>query len=178
MLFFLDMETTGLDKDFDTILEVACIAVLGTDIVAEVYVVIHAEDPMQKCVPFVARMHTKNGLFDEVAESNYSLAEAEDIISAFVTKHARGPASTLAGSSIHFDRGFMANYMEGLDGLFSHRMLDVSSMLEMTNRHFKHLTPRKVHSPHRALPDAKESFQVYKHYVETFRALIDRVEGR
>ncbi|QFG08537.1 hypothetical protein PBI_ASERPROCKY_51 [Gordonia phage ASerpRocky] len=44
------------------------------------------------------------------------------------------------GSSVHFDRGFLAAHMADLNGLFSHRCVDSSSQMEFIKYHYPTLT--------------------------------------
>jgi oligoribonuclease len=67
----------------------------------------------------------------------------------------------IAGSSIHFDRRFMAKYMPELDARFSHQHYDVSSMKLFAES--QGMSKFKKAEAHRAVADIDESI---RHLVE------------
>jgi oligoribonuclease len=164
---------TGLDLSRDALIEVAALVtdpdlnVLGDG----VDVVIHApDDVLDAMVDVVRDMHAKSGLTDEVRESTVTMSEAEDLIMAYVTQFAPAPGSTpLCGNSIATDRGFLARDMPRLDGHLHYRMIDVSSIKELSRRWY----PRTYYGQpskglaHRALADIKESIRELDYYRHT-----------
>ena len=171
MFFFLDIETTGLDPRRDNLLEVACVAVdRDLRVVDQVTYVTGAwyTTPGQfdrDCNDFVQDVHTKNGLKADVIASTLTMHVASVRIAEFVKKFDQ-ERNVLAGSSIHFDRRFMRTQLTESEELFHHRMLDVSSVRIMVENAFPDLPEYESGDvAHRALPDALDSLERYKHYV-------------
>jgi oligoribonuclease len=173
VLVWIDCEMTGLDLSRDALVEVAAIVtdaelnILGDG----VDVVIHASDDVLDQMGDVVRdMHARSGLSEEVRKSTVTMAEAEDLIMAYVMQYASVPGSApLAGNSIATDRGFLARDMPRLDNHLHYRMIDVSSIKELTRRWY----PRTYYGQppkglaHRALADIKESIRELDYYRQT-----------
>jgi oligoribonuclease len=115
---------------------------------------------------FVRTMHTTSGLLDELADG-ITLAEAEqlalDYIQQYVTEPRKAP---MAGNSIATDRNFVARDMANLDSFLHYRMIDVSSVKELSRRWYPRAyfqAPAK-HGGHRALADITESINELAYY--------------
>lgn len=169
-IVWVDLEMTGLDTSRHVIVEVAA---LVTDAQLEILdegldLVVHAtEDELAEMDDFVLNMHTKNGLLDEIRSSSVSIKEAEDAVLALIAKHCdpEHPAP-LAGNSIATDRSFIREQMPRLDAALHYRMIDVSTIKELSRRWF----PRAYYNQpekglaHRALADIVESIQELDYY--------------
>jgi oligoribonuclease len=164
---------TGLDLGRDALIEVA---VLVTDADLNILgdgvdVVIHAPDSaLDGMLDVVRDMHAKSGLTDEVRKSTVTLHEAEDMITGYVLEYAPAPGTApLCGNSIATDRGFLARDMPRFDGHLHYRMIDVSSIKELSRRWY----PRTYYGQpqkglaHRALADIKESIRELDYYRRT-----------
>ncbi|TDB74369.1 oligoribonuclease [Micromonospora sp. KC721] len=172
-LVWIDCEMTGLDLGRDALIEVAALVtdadlnVLGEGI----DVVIHADEAALEAMPEIVRtMHGKSGLTEEVRRSTVTLAEAEDMVLAYVTQHVKDPRSApLCGNSIATDRGFLARDMPRLDAHLHYRMIDVSSIKELCRRWYPRVyfgQPQKGLA-HRALADIRESIRELEYYRRT-----------
>lgn len=164
---------TGLDLGSDALIEVAALVtdpdlnVLGEG----VDVVIHADEAALEAMPEIVRtMHGKSGLTEEVRRSTVTLAEAEDLVMEYVTSHVKDPRTApLCGNSIATDRGFIARDMPRLDAHLHYRMIDVSSIKELTRRWYPRVyfgQPQKGLA-HRALADIRESIRELEYYRRT-----------
>lgn len=164
---------TGLDLGGDKLIEVAALVtdpdlnVLGDG----VDVVIHADDAALDAMPEIVRtMHGKSGLTDEVRRSAVTLAEAEERVLDYVTRHVKDPRTApLCGNSIATDRGFIARDMPRLDAHLHYRMIDVSSIKELCRRWYPRVyfgQPQKGLA-HRALADIRESIRELEYYRRT-----------
>jgi oligoribonuclease len=161
---------TGLELGHDALIEVAALVTDSElNILGEgVDVVIHAPDAVLDGMLDVVRdMHAKSGLTEEVRASHVTLAEAEDLVLAYIQEHVKDPNSApLCGNSIATDRGFLARDMQRLDNYLHYRMVDVSSIKELARRWY----PRVYFSQpakglaHRALADIKESIRELQYY--------------
>jgi oligoribonuclease len=160
-LYWLDLETTGLYPATCEILEVA---VMEADFLDpfnarhlyEVPVFTSRSDA--ELDPFIVDMHTKNGLLFESRDMfrAFNLASVEedllDLIPHVEDKDERG---RLAGSSIHFDHGFIRRHMPTLAKRLSHQHYDVSSVaLFCRSLGMPHSKPEPAH---RAMADVKAS---------------------
>ncbi|WP_083972211.1 MULTISPECIES: oligoribonuclease [Actinoplanes] len=173
LLVWIDCEMTGLELGKDKLIEVAALVtdpelnVLGEG----VDLVIHADDAALDAMPPVVRdMHAKSGLTEEVRRSVLTMGEAEELILAYIKEHVPNPRTApLCGNSIATDRGFLARDMPALDSHLHYRMIDVSSIKELTRRWYPRVyfgQPAKGLS-HRALADIKESIRELEYYRRT-----------
>lgn len=172
-LVWIDCEMTGLRLGTDKLIEIAALVtdselnVLGEG----VDIVIHADDDALAAMPdVVTKMHENSGLTDEVRKSTVTLADAEQQVLAYIREHVPvAGTAPLAGNSIATDRGFIARDMPDLDTYLHYRMIDVSSIKELSRRWYPRIyfgQPEKGLA-HRALADIKESIRELKYYRKT-----------
>jgi oligoribonuclease len=172
-LVWIDCEMTGLDPNEDALVEIAVIVTDaelqplddGLDIVI-------ATDPskLTRMNEVVREMHTASGLLEAIAAATTSLEEAEsavlDYVQRFVPERRKAP---LCGNTIGTDRGFIARYMPRLDDHLHYRMIDVSTIKELSRRWY----PRAYYNApakgggHRALADIRESINELRYYRAT-----------
>ena len=170
-LVWIDCEMTGLDIRTDALVEVAALVtdfdlnVLGegVDIVVR-----PPAEALEQMIPFVRTMHETSGLLDEL-EHGVTLAEAEDRVLAYVREHCTPDSRPpLAGNTVSTDRLFIARDMPTLDGFMHYRIVDVSSIKELSRRWFPKAyfgAPAK-RGNHRALADIQESIEELRYYRE------------
>jgi oligoribonuclease len=173
LLVWIDCEMTGLDLARDKLIEVAAV-VTDPDLKLlddGLDVVIAADDEtLGGMVDVVRDMHDRSGLTAAVRASTVSVADAEDLILEYVTRHVREPRTApLCGNSIATDRGFLARDMPRLDNHLHYRMIDVSSLKELCRRWYPRVyfgQPAKGLA-HRALADIRESVRELEYYRRT-----------
>jgi oligoribonuclease len=121
-------------------------------------------------VEIVREMHDKSGLTDAVRASAVSVADAEEMVMAYVTQYVTEPRTApLCGNSIATDRGFLARDMPRFDSYLHYRMIDVSSVKELCRRWYPRTyfgQPAKGLA-HRALADIRESIRELEFYRRT-----------
>lgn len=168
-LVWIDCEMTGLDPKRDEIVEIACIvtdAELNELDEGITVVVKPGEHSFAGMDDFVVNMHTVSGLIEEIP-LGIALADAEQQVLAYVKGHVPDPRKApLAGSSVYVDRGFLANYMPELDAHLHYRLVDVSSIKELTRRWYPRVyfaSPDKTGN-HRALGDIRDSISELRYY--------------
>ena len=193
-LVWIDCEMTGLDLRADALVEVAALVtdfdlnVLGDGV--DILVKPPAE-ALEQMVPFVRTMHETSGLLDEL-EHGVTLAEAEAEVMAYLREHC-GPNSRppLAGNTVATDRAFLARDMQDLESFLHYRIVDVSSIKELSRRWFPkaYFTAPAKRGNHRALADIQESIEELRYYrdavfvappgpdSETAKALAERHGG-
>jgi oligoribonuclease len=170
-LVWIDCEMTGLDLRADALIEVAALVtdfdlnVLGDGI--DIVVKPPAE-ALEQMGDFVRNMHEKSGLLDQL-ETGITLAEAEEQVLAYLREQC-DPSTRppLAGNSVATDRAFISRDMPDLEAFMHYRIVDVSSIKELSRRWFPRAyfqSPAK-RGNHRALADIQESIEELRYYRE------------
>lgn len=172
-LIWVDCEMTGLDPDQDVLVE---IAVVVTDselnLLDEGLDLLIQTDPAKLAgmADIVRDMHTQSGLLEALAGAKTTLAEAEqqvlDYVVRFVPERRKAP---LCGNSIATDRAFITRHMPRLDDHLHYRMIDVSSIKELSRRWYPRVyfnAPTKT-GGHRALADIVDSINELRYYRAT-----------
>lgn len=169
-LVWVDCEMTGLDAGSDALIEIAALVTDGElNILGDgVDLVIHAPDDVLGRMPDVVKsMHAKSGLTEEVRASTVTTAAAEAAVLEYVRAHvSEAGKAPLAGNSIATDRAFIAREMPAFNSFLHYRMIDVSTIKELTRRWYPPVyssQPTKGMA-HRALADIKESIRELAYY--------------
>jgi oligoribonuclease len=170
-LVWIDCEMTGLDIEHDALIEIACVVTDAELNLLDEGVGVIIKPPAEALVSMpdiVREMHTTSGLLDELA-GGITLAEAQDIVLGYIRTHVAEPRRVpLCGNSIATDRWFIARDMPDLDNYLHYRMVDVSSIKELSRRWYPRAyfaSPDK-NGGHRALADIRESVQELRYYRE------------
>jgi len=168
-LVWIDLEMTGLDPTVDQIVEVACIVTEAdlTEVDGGINLVVQASpEALAGMDPFVRNMHAESGLLPEIP-NGVSLEQAQIEVLAYVTTHIPEPnKAPLAGSSVYVDRAFLAAHMPQLNAYLHYRLVDVSTVKEITKRWYPRVyfaSPQK-RGNHRALGDIRESIAELRYY--------------
>ena len=169
-LVWVDCEMTGLSVRTDKLIEIAALVTdSDLNILGEgIDVVIHADEQALAGMPeVVVAMHEKSGLTERVRESTITLEQAEQLVLDYVREHVPEPnTAPLCGNSIATDRGFISRDMETLDNYLHYRMIDVSSIKELSRRWYPKVyfgqPPKQM--THRALADITESIRELAYY--------------
>jgi oligoribonuclease len=170
-LVWIDCEMTGLDLGADALIEVAALVTdFDLNVLGEgVDVIIKpSQESLDQMVEFVRSMHEKSGLLEELA-SGTTLAEAEEQVLAYIKEHCPdGSRPPLAGNTVATDRAFLARDMADLESFLHYRIVDVSSIKELSRRWYPRAyfaAPTK-RGNHRALADIQESIEELRYYRE------------
>jgi oligoribonuclease len=167
-IVWMDLEMTGLDPDYDEIIEIATIVTDGElNVLAEgpELVVHQPESRFEKMDSWNQEHHVESGLWRRVQEATLTIQEAEELTLNFLKVHVDSRTAPLAGNTIWQDRRFMAKHMRQLDRFLHYRLIDVSSFKEITNRWYpNHPAKFSKQSSHRALNDIKDSIEELKFY--------------
>jgi oligoribonuclease len=162
---------TGLDIAADALIEVAALVtdfdlnVLGdgVDIVIK-----PPPEALDQMIEFVRNMHVSSRLIEEL-DSGTTLDEAQAEVLAYVKTHCpSGSRPPLAGNTVATDRAFLSRDMPDLEQFLHYRIVDVSSIKELSRRWF----PRAYYNApakggnHRALADIRESIEELRYYRE------------
>jgi oligoribonuclease len=170
-LVWIDCEMTGLDLRADALIEVAA---LVTDFDLEVQgegidlVIKPPAEALEQMGDFVRSMHEKSGLLEQL-DSGLPMEEAEEQLLTYIREHCPdGSRPPLAGNTVATDRAFLARDMGTLESFLHYRIVDVSSIKELSRRWYPRAyfqAPAK-RGNHRALADIQESIEELRYYRE------------
>jgi oligoribonuclease len=170
-LVWIDCEMTGLDLGADALIEVAALVTdFDLEVIGDGVDIIIKPEPaaLDQMTDFVREMHTKSGLLEEL-DSGVAMADAEQMVLDYIRKHCPdGSRPPLAGNTVATDRMFLARDMPTLEAFLHYRIVDVSSIKELSRRWY----PRTYFSApakrgnHRALADIQESIEELRYYRE------------
>ncbi|WP_114203202.1 oligoribonuclease [Janibacter anophelis] len=170
-IVWIDCEMTGLSLEHDALIEVAALVTdyelnqldEGIDIVIR-----PPEAALTQMNDFVRDMHTTSGLLEVLAEGT-TLEAAEEAVLAHIKEHVpEAGKAPLGGNSVATDRAFLVRDMPLLEGHLHYRMIDVSSIKELSRRWYPRAyfaSPDKQ-GGHRALADITESIAELRYYRE------------
>jgi oligoribonuclease len=168
-LVWIDCEMTGLSLEHDALIEVAALVtdfelnVLGDGVDLVIKPPAAALEQMNEVV---TRMHTSSRLLDEL-DAGLTLREAEEQVLAYVREFVPEPRKApLAGNTVGTDRTFLARDMPELEDWMHYRVIDVSSIKELTRQWYPRAyfaAPDKAGN-HRALTDINESIDELRYY--------------
>jgi oligoribonuclease len=168
-LVWIDCEMTGLDYVSDALIEIACVVTDfdlnplgdGVDLVIK-----PPAEAMAQMDDFVRSMHETSGLITEL-DSGITLDEAQEQVLAYIRSQCSdGSRPPLAGNTVATDRAFISRDMTELDAFLHYRIVDVSSIKELSRRWYPRAyfaAPAK-RGNHRALADILESIEELRYY--------------
>jgi len=181
---FCDIETTGLDPQFDVILEVgfaltnADLEVLNTfSLVCNWQGIFYDQIRNEYEVPFgvsdtVVKMHDKSGLWEASYRSPLSAHEALAKAEFWITQ-VTDPNDIvyLAGNTIGFDKSFLDVNYPAITKMFHYRSVDISSIKITADTWCdeKYLINRPAGNKlHRVMPDIQDSIMELSYYKARF----------
>jgi oligoribonuclease len=109
-------------------------------------------------------MHTRSGLLDKIRTSTITLADAEKQTVEFIRAHVEIGTAPLAGNSVWKDKQFLEEYMPAVMGELHYRIIDVSTVKELTRRWYPGVAAPRKNEVHRAMDDIRESLAELKFY--------------
>jgi oligoribonuclease len=168
-LVWIDLEMTGLDPETDHILEIATIVTDGELNILALgpELVIHqSEEVLSSMNEWCIKQHGESGLTEKVRNSQVSLKEAEKLTLKFIRKLTGRAKVPLCGNSIGQDRMFLIKYMPKVIQHLHYRLVDVSTIKELSSRWYPNLPRFAKKTTHRALEDIQESIGELKYYRE------------
>ncbi|MEO5653535.1 MAG: oligoribonuclease [Marmoricola sp.] len=170
-LVWIDCEMTGLDLGADALVEVAALVTdFDLNVLGEGIDIVIKPPPeaLEQMIEFVREMHVSSGLLEELQHGT-TLADAEAQVLAYIKEHCPdGSRPPLAGNTVATDRSFLARDMPDLEQFLHYRIVDVSSIKELSRRWFPkayYNSPAKSGN-HRALADIQESIEELRYYRE------------
>ncbi|WP_237201359.1 oligoribonuclease [Rothia nasimurium] len=168
-IVWIDCEMTGLSLEKDALIEVAALVTDGDlNILGDgVDVVIKPEpEALEQMDDFVRNMHTVSGLLDDL-DQGITMAEAQQLVLDYVKTWVPEPRkAVLGGNSVGTDKTFLVRDMPELVDYLHYRVIDVSTIKELSRRWFEKATynaPAKTGN-HRALGDIQDSIDELRYY--------------
>lgn len=165
---FVDLETTGLDPNTCDILEVGILVVdkRFNTLATFQEVAFFDFDKHRGSIPQVVQeMHHLNGLWDECKNSQRSLRQVELDALSFL-EGGEWMNERLSGSTINFDRSFLARHMPQLHEAFHYRNYDVSTLKGLFEKYDWPKPNPAADTEHRALPDCYDSMVYLRGYTQ------------
>ncbi|XP_054873427.1 small fragment nuclease [Amphiprion ocellaris] len=168
-MVWVDLEMTGLDIEKDHIIEMACIITdSDLNILAEGpnLIINQPDELLEGMSEWCKEHHGKSGLTQAVRDSKITLEQAEYEFLSFIRQHTPPGQCPLAGNSVHADKRFLDKYMPQFMYHLHYRIIDVSTIKELSRRWFPEefkMVPHKK-ATHRALDDIQESIIELQYY--------------
>jgi oligoribonuclease len=170
-IVWIDCEMTGLSLENDALIEVAALVTDfelnqlgdGVDVV-----IAPPAGALEQMDDFVRDMHTTSGLLEELAGGT-TMQDAQEQVLAYVREWVPEPRKApLGGNTVATDRGFLARDMAELEAHLHYRIIDVSSIKELSRRWYPraYFSSPKKSGGHRALADIRESIAELRYYRE------------
>ena len=171
----IDIETTGTDYKNDSILQLVC-SIVDTDfnmIEEHEWIVKHnVEEVKAKSDNYVKDMHLKTGLWDRLETEGVELEQIDKELREVLNQVYDGKWKiSILGNSVHFDMNFIVSQMPLSGSILSHRVIDMSSVLQ-----FMRIIGEKVELPkhtvsHDALDDIRWSIEQAKHSKKKIKSI-------
>jgi len=170
-IVWIDCEMTGLSLERDALIEVAALVTDyelnqlgdGVDLVIK-----PPAEALGQMDAFVRDMHTTSGLLADL-DRGITLEDAQAQVLAYVREWVPEPRrAPLGGNTVGTDRGFLARDMPELEAHLHYRVIDVSSIKELSRRWYPraYFNAPKKSGGHRALADIRESIAELRYYRE------------
>lgn len=163
---FIDIETTGLDSEKCSILEVAAVFVTADlDVLAIFDEQIQTDLGKAHWESVALEMHKRTGLFeylDDMGGDLHTLSEVGHMLAAWMHKNGAEGLQP-AGRSVHFDMGFIEKQMPQAREVFhGHRRLDLSGL-----RTVRDVEGFEFHGEgHRALDDVLNDIRWLRQWIK------------
>ena len=180
---WVDIETFGLDPRTDPIIEIGIrvtdsqLRTLGekswliwTTFHDKALERLHRDASYGvKEATIVLDMHTHNNLFTLAKERGDLRSRVDIEIQDWLVSNEFTDMA-MCGSSVQFDRAFLANQFQFVESKFHYRNIDVSTVKELCRRYRPDLYEKRpdLPQPHRALPDLTNTILEFQFYRDEF----------
>ncbi|KAJ7039068.1 ribonuclease H-like domain-containing protein [Mycena alexandri] len=168
-MIWVDCEMTGLDPDKDKILEIAVLITNGNlELVDEgiEFIIRTDKKALDGMDEWCTKQHGQSGLTQACLDSPHSHEAVSKAVVEYIKKWVpQRRVGILAGNSVHADRMFLAKHMPEITEWLHYRIIDVSSVKELSRRWYPQLgIPKLAESNHRALDDIRGSIRELEWY--------------
>ncbi|KAE8676422.1 Oligoribonuclease [Hibiscus syriacus] len=160
-----ELKSASLSENYKLpLMEILAKSLEGPDLVIH-----QSKECLDRMGEWCQNHHAASGLTKKVLQSTISEREAEKQVIEFVKRNVGTYTPHLAGNSVYMDFLFLKKYMPDLASLFSHVVVDVSSVRALCIRWYprdQKKAPGKE-KKHRAMDDIRESILELKYFKET-----------
>lgn len=170
----IDIETTGLDTQYDDILEIAALKVQGNKIVDTFQTLIHCNYQIDD---FITEL---TGITNDMLKDAPKINEALDGFINFIKNEI------LIGHNVNFDINFLYdNCLKYKEYYLKNDFVDTMRLSRKINKEYNHhrlkdlisLYSIKVENQHRALDDCYATFEVYNNLKHKILEIYDNEEN-
>jgi oligoribonuclease len=168
-LVWIDLEMTGLNAAADHILEIAAV-VTGADLVplAEVErVIFQPDEVLERMSARVRKIHSENGLIEDVRASKTTRAEAERAVLATIARQSPPGEGILSGNSVYHDWRFLVRHMPRLEQHLHFRQVDIGTISVLVSAWYPQIEFPRPATNHRAMADIRASLEELRYYCQT-----------
>lgn len=178
VIFWLDVETSGLSVHEHELLEIAAIItdLEGTRLMRPYTSLVKPQSSLPVVIetasPEARAMHESNRLWGDLWEGTLVKSRSEvsqDLIDLIETV---APDSTVipGGTSVNHDLAFVRMELPDVAQKLSHQVIDTTT-LKLVNEHFIDAKPFIRLGAHRALPDTWDALEEYRTHINRLRSL-------
>lgn len=168
-MVWMDLEMTGLDVEHESIIEIATVVTDGQlNVLAQgPNMAIKVDESLLDGMDeWNTTHHHGSGLVERIRNEGVSAEEAEQATLAFLREWVAPNTAPLCGNSIWNDRQFLAKEMPELLDFLHYRMVDVSTVKELTRRWYRDVPRYPKKGAHLALDDVLESIEELRYFRE------------
>jgi len=168
-MVWMDLEMTGLDVEHESIIEIATVVTDGDlNVLAQgPNLAVQVDEALIEGMDeWNTTHHHRSGLVDRIRTEGVPLAEAERATLEFLKAWVAPNTAPLCGNSIWNDRQFLAKEMPELLEYLHYRMVDVSTVKELSRRWYTDVARYPKKGAHLALDDVLESIEELRYFRE------------
>lgn len=168
-MVWIDLEMTGLDLERESIIEIATVVTDSElNIVAEgPNLAIRVDETLLAGMDeWNTKHHYGSGLVERIHNEGVDAADAEQQTLEFLKQWIEPGTAPLCGNSVWNDRQFLAKEMPDLLEMLHYRMVDVSTIKELSRRWYPNVSRFNKKGAHRALDDILESVDELRYFRE------------
>jgi oligoribonuclease len=175
LLVAIDFETTGLDPATGAEpIELAVVIMTDSfhQLSATEWLIKPSRfarwDPEARAMHSAARAGLPDGLAGLAVRWGRPISNVGNELDTWLQQFVPSGPLHLMGNSVHFDRGVLKHFCPGVERMFHHRMIDVSS-LRMVGERVTGAPQLGGEKPHRAMADVRRSIAELKHWTAALR---------
>ena len=168
-MVWIDLEMTGLDIERESVIEIATVITDSElNIVAEGpnLAIRVNEELLAGMDDWNTRHHHGSGLVERIHNEGVEVEDAEQQTIEFLKQWIEPGTAPLCGNSVWNDRQFLAKEMPTLLEMLHYRMVDVSTIKELSRRWYPDVSRYNKKGAHRALDDILESVEELRYFRE------------
>lgn len=172
-IVWIDTETTGIDAQKDSLIQVACIITdanldeIDGEYESKIYYSPENVEKLKaKTSDYVIEMHSKSGLWDELPFGTEMLQVDEDLHNFIVDRVPESHSARLGGNSITLDRNFLELNLPKTFNHLHYQSYDMSSIANFFSLFAPEVGSFEKKFAHTALDDIRESIGQARFYAD------------